>query len=149
MSTSPNIALVRRVLGAFASRDLAEMEKLCLPDAEFDWSRRLLDGQVIRGIDGLRKFFDETLGIFEEVSFEEEEAIELADDRVLVVALVSFRGRTSGVPVQARGATVWTIRDGKIAQFRFYQSKGDALADVEGAEAVPPDAEPQTWRMRT
>ena len=111
------------------------IEELCTPDVEFDWSRRLLDPTVIRGYEGIRRFFEEVDGIFDEIVFEEEEILDFGDE-VLVVNTGRFRGRTSGVDVTARGAIVWTIREAKLVRFRFYQTKGDALEDLppEGAQ---------------
>jgi ketosteroid isomerase-like protein len=138
-----NVELVRSVLRAFEKLDTAAIEELCAPDAEYDWSRRLLDPVVVRGFDGLRAFFDEVHGIFDEIVFKEEEVLEFGDE-LLVVSTGRFRGRTSGVDVTARAANVWTIRDGKLARFRFYQTKEDALEDLasEGAAlSAPPETE--------
>jgi uncharacterized protein len=138
-----NVELARRAVKAFEERDMDAIEELCTPDIEFDWSRRLLDPTITRGYDGVRRFFEEVDGIFDEIVFEEEEILELGDE-VLVVSIGHFRGRTSGVDVTARGANLWTIRNGKLARFRFYQSKEDALADVQSgaseARATPPSA---------
>jgi ketosteroid isomerase-like protein len=123
------IALVREATTALAMRDLERFERLCHPDVELDWSRRLLDAEVLRGFGDLRRFFAEVDGIFEEVVFEEDEVIDLGDD-VLVVSTARFRGRASGVEVTAHGANLWTVREGKIARFRFFQSKADALEDL-------------------
>jgi ketosteroid isomerase-like protein len=132
-----NTDLVRRAMRAFERRDQAAMEKLCHPDVEFDWSRRLLDSDVSHGYKGLRRVFEEVDGIFEEVVFEEEEILDFGDD-ILVVSTARFRGRTSGAEVRARAANIWTVRDGKIARFRFYQTKEDALADLtEPVEGEP------------
>ena len=90
------------------------IEELCTSDIEFDWSRRLLDPTMTRGYEGIRQFFVEVDGIFDEVAFDEEEILELGDE-VLVVSTGRFRGRTSGVDVTAHGAILWTIRDGKLA----------------------------------
>jgi ketosteroid isomerase-like protein len=111
------------------------IEELCTPEIEFDWSRRLLDPTITRGYDGIRQFFEEVDGIFDQIVFEEEEILELGD-AVLVVSTGRFRGRASGVDVTAHGAILWTIRDGKLARFRFYQTKEDALEDLasEGAQ---------------
>ena len=126
---SENIELARMALEAFARRDLSQLEDLCQPDIEMDWSRRLIDPVVTRGYDGIRGFFEEIAGLFEEAVFEEEEILEF-EDKVLVVSTGHFRGRASGIEVKARAANVWTIRDGKLAHFRFYQSKEDALKDL-------------------
>jgi hypothetical protein len=53
--------------------------------------------------------------------------IELDDDRVLSVSHLRMRGRGSGVDVNARGAAIWTIRDGEAAAVKLYQSKAEAL----------------------
>ena len=129
-----NVELARSGFRAFEQRDMNAIEELCTSDIEFDWSRRLLDPTMTRGYEGIRQFFVEVDGIFDEVAFDEEEILELGDE-VLVVSTGRFRGRTSGVDVTAHGAILWTIRDGKLARFRFYQTKEDALEDLasEGA----------------
>ena len=110
------------------------IEEVCAPDMEFDWSRRLLDPTIIRGYEGIGRFFEEVNGIFDEIVFEENEILELGDE-VLVVSTGRFRGRTSGVDVTAHGALLWTVRDGKLVRFRFFQTKEDALADLSVADA--------------
>src|SRR5688572_8426139 len=119
-----NIELARRALRAFERRDLSRFAELCHPDIELDWSRRLLDPIVIRGYEGVRGFFEEIDSLFAEATFEEEEILDFGNE-VLVISLARLRGRTSGAEVTARGANIWTIRDGKLARFRFYQSKED------------------------
>jgi ketosteroid isomerase-like protein len=133
-----NVELARGAFRAFEKRDMKAIEETCTPDVEFDWSRRLLDPIVVRGYDGIRRFFEEVDGIFDEIVFEEDEILEFGDD-VLVVSTGRFRGRSSGVDVMAHGAILWTIRDGKLARFRFYQTKEDALEDraLEGAQVSP------------
>ena len=130
-----NIELARSALRAFEQRDMKAIEELCSPGIEFDWSRRLLDPTKTRGYDGIRQFFEEVDGIFDDIVFEEEEILEFGDE-VLVVSTGRFRGRTSGVDVTAHGAILWTIRDHKLVRFRFYQTKEDALEDLasEGAQ---------------
>jgi ketosteroid isomerase-like protein len=130
-----NAELACSAFRALEQRDMNAIEELCVPDIEFDWSRRLLDPTRTRGYEGIRQFFVEVDGIFDEIVFEEEEILEFGTD-VLVVSKGRFRGRTSGVDVTAHGAILWTIRDGKLARFRFYQTKEDALEDLasEGAQ---------------
>ena len=129
-----NLELARGAFRAFEQRDMKAIEETCTPDVEFDWSRRLLDPIVVRGYDGIRGFFEEVDGIFDEIVFEEDEILEFGDD-VLVVSTGRFRGRSSGVDVTAHGAILWTIRDGKLARFRFYQTKEDALEDLASEDA--------------
>jgi uncharacterized protein len=135
----PNVELARRAFRAFERRDMDAIEELCTPDVEFDWSRRLLDPIVTHGYDGIRGFFEEVDSIFDEITFEEDEVLDFGDE-VLVVSTGRFRGRTSGVDVTAHGANLWTIRDGMLARFRFYQSKEDALEDLEAQATQKADA---------
>ena len=124
-----NLEFARRAFSAFERRDMKALEELCTPDVEFDWSRRLLDPTTTRGYDGVRRFLEEMYRIFEEIVFEEEEILEFGNE-VLMVSTGRFRGRNSGVDVTAHGANLFTIRDGKLARFRFYQTKEDALEDL-------------------
>jgi ketosteroid isomerase-like protein len=137
---SENVELARKAFQAFEHQDLSQLEEFCHPDIEMDWSRRLIDPIVTRGLEGIRGFFEEVASLFEEASFEEEEILEFGD-QVLVVSTGHFRGRASGIEVKARAANVWTIRDGKLVRFCFYQTKEDAIADIQaetGTTAPPP-----------
>jgi ketosteroid isomerase-like protein len=137
-----NVELARRAFRALEQRDMNAIEEICTPDVEFDWSRRLLDPTMTRGYEGIRQFFEEVDGIFDEIAFEEGEILEFGDE-VLVVSTGRFRGRTSGVDVTAHGAILWKIRDGKLARFRFYQTKEDALEDL-ASQGVQVSAGPST-----
>jgi ketosteroid isomerase-like protein len=133
---SANVELAIAAFKAFQERDIDAIKAICSPDVEFDWSRRLLDPVVIRGYQGIQAFFDEVDAIFDEMTFSIDEVLEFGDD-VVMVSTGHFRGRSSGVDVTARAANVWTIKDGKLARFCFYQSKEDALADLQAADAQP------------
>jgi uncharacterized protein len=133
---SANVELARAAFRAFEDRDMDAIERLCTPDVEFDWSRRLIDPIVTHGYDGIRRFFEEVDGIFDRIVFEIEEVLEFGD-QVLMASTGRFRGRASGIDVTARAANLWTFRDGRLARFRFYQSKEDALADLQPVEDQP------------
>ena len=137
-----NIESARNAFRAFEQRDMNALKQLCTPDVEFDWSRRLLDPSTTRGYDGIQRFLEEMEAIFDEIVFEQEEILELGNE-VLMISTGRFRGRTSGVDVTAHGANVLTIRDGKLARFRFYQTKEDALEDL-ASEGAGVAAEPST-----
>jgi ketosteroid isomerase-like protein len=101
----------------------------CSPDVEFDWSRRLLDASVFRRHAGVRRWYEETKELFEEMYFEETEVVDAGDD-VVLVGQVRLRGRGSGVDVSSRGGTVWTVAGGKITRMRFFQTRDEALEAV-------------------
>jgi ketosteroid isomerase-like protein len=55
--------------------------------------------------------------------------IDAGDD---VVVLVRDYGRRAGMAVEVSmvGASIWTVRDGKIAKAAFYPNRSDALEAV-------------------
>jgi ketosteroid isomerase-like protein len=72
------------------------------------------------------------LEVWDSVRWEVLEFIELGNDRVLIASEIHNRGSESGVDVTARGASVWTIRDGEVAAVKLYQSKAEALEAAAG-----------------
>jgi ketosteroid isomerase-like protein len=121
-----NVEIVRRAVAALNRRDFPAAFELIHPEAELDWSRRLLDPAVLRGHEGAEQFIEETFEIFGDVKIEEEEIIDLGEE-VVMVGVARFQGRSSGAEVAARAANVWTVRDGKIVRFQLYQDKESAL----------------------
>lgn len=74
---------------------------------------------VLRGVDAFERAFatiDETFG---GVRIAVEQLID-AGDRVLVLARLSGRGRTSGVGIDIPQGYVWTIRDGRVVRFQWF-----------------------------
>jgi hypothetical protein len=46
------------------------------------------------------------------------------------VTLVRARGKGSGVVIEAHGASVWSVCDGKVTRAKLFQSKAEALEAV-------------------
>jgi ketosteroid isomerase-like protein len=61
---------------------------------------------------------------------EVDECRELDDERVLVLGRVSARGRSSGVEIAQRRASVFHVRDGKVIRLVMYWDRDHALADL-------------------
>jgi hypothetical protein len=51
-------------------------------------------------------------------------------ETVILVTLIHARGKGSGVPVRAGGASIWIVRHGKVTRVKLFQSKADALDAV-------------------
>jgi ketosteroid isomerase-like protein len=66
----------------------------------------------------------------EDVRAEAEECRELDAERVLVLTHGVGRGKRSGVPVDARGAEVFEVHDGKVIRIVVYNDRDRALADL-------------------
>ena len=125
-----NVDVVKAIVTAFNEGRFGEALAMCTDDVEFDWSRRMLDGQVLRGRAETQRFMEETREIFDEIHIPSEDLTDLGDGLVLLYGTARFKGRASGLDVEAAAANLWTLRDGKVARFRFYQTREEALADV-------------------
>jgi ketosteroid isomerase-like protein len=98
-------------------------------DVEFDWSNsRAPYVGVYRGEADVKDAWRTWLDAWDEWHPRIIESIEVDPETVVVVTEVHARGKESGVPVRAEGASVWRIRDGKIARAKLFQSKAEALA---------------------
>jgi ketosteroid isomerase-like protein len=88
---------------------------------------------VYRGKDGVKAFFQEWYGAWEDMQNHPEELIDAGDD---VVAVVTNRGRgdRSGVEVAMTHASVWTIHDGRVVRVRWLSTRAEALEAVGLAE---------------
>jgi ketosteroid isomerase-like protein len=97
---------------------------------DFEIIGKLSIGDVVgRGLDGLKMVWREWLRPFESYRAEIEDVIDL-DGRVLV--LVRDYGRLIGTTreVTDTGASIWTLREGKVARVEFYPERGRALEAV-------------------
>jgi ketosteroid isomerase-like protein len=129
--TSPNIDLVRAVFrtwerGDFASADWAHSEiEFVIADGPAPDSWSGLAGMA----DGERYF----LNTFEDLRVEARELHELDGERILVLTRATGRFKTSGMSVQdmpGRGATLFHLREGRVAKLVVYFEARRALADA-------------------
>jgi ketosteroid isomerase-like protein len=99
------------------------------PDVEVHSGPELPDPQVYRNHQGFLDNIREWSEVFEELRYEPEEFVEVGD-RLLVIVLVSGRGRESGAGFEQRQAHVWTIREGKAVRLDFYLDRAEAETAV-------------------
>src|ERR1700694_1589877 len=126
-----NVAVGRRVMRRFADEDIQAVLADIDPEAVLDWSNSdAPDSGVYTGHVAWRAFAharDEVLG---ERRFDSTEVIAPDEDTVVLVGRRREQGRASGVEVEARGAAVWTLREGKVIRLKLYQSSDEALKAV-------------------
>jgi ketosteroid isomerase-like protein len=128
---SANLELVRSIYAAWARGDYSSVE-WAHPEMEFVMADGPTPGSwTVGGIaEGWRTF----LSAWEEFRTEVDEYRELDDERVLVLVHWSGRGKTSGLELaqmQAKGASVFHVRGGKVTRQVLYFDRGRALADLE------------------
>ena len=125
-----NVEVVRRAWEAFASHDNEAIFPLYDPEVEIH--DEFLN-RVYRGFDGVREYFCDLLGVWDEYGSDVEGWIDAGDD-VIAVVVSSARGKQSGARVEQRRWHVWTIRNGKLWRLRVYATKAEALEAVGLAE---------------
>ena len=93
-------------------------------DIEWDWSALEFFG-VARGFFELAVVWRELVEVWESYVYEMREYRDLGD-WVLTVNDLRLRGR-EGLPLEARAAQLWKVRDGRIAIVRVFLSEAQAL----------------------
>ena len=123
-----NVALVQRFEESWTRRDLSAALECVHTDFEFDWSesRGPFVG-IYRGHDGLARFWAELLDAWEYFSPTMEEVIECGPDGLITLDVVRGKGKESGIDMEARGAMLWTLRQGKVVRVKMFQTREEAL----------------------
>ena len=127
---SENLDLVRSILAAWARGDFSGT----------DWAHREITWGFVggpepgtwKGLSGMAKAHREWLGAWEDLRIEVEEYRELDEERVLVLVHLTGRGKTSGLEigqVQAKGADLFHVRDGKVTRLVLYMDRERAFAN--------------------
>jgi ketosteroid isomerase-like protein len=130
-----NVKMVRRAIDSVNRGDFRSAMQETDDDFVMDWSNSIgpLNG-VYRGREQVNQMLESFREAWDELQWEMQEVVDLDAGQVLVVNRVRMRGRASQVEVQAIGAQVWTIRNGKLGGAKLYQSKAEALEAVDLAE---------------
>ena len=119
--------LIRAGVEAFNRRDLEGMLQSLDPEVELEPLRAVLEGSVYRGHEGVREYLEDMKEDWEDFEIRIAELRELDDDHLLVDARMHARARTSGVEVDAAGAWLCEVHEGKITRIRFYKDTDAAL----------------------
>jgi uncharacterized protein len=128
-----NVELARRGYDAFNRGDMEVAFELFDPEIEWSEGTDVPEPQVYHGHDGVRRQQERFREAWESFSIEPEEFIEMGEQLVVIAKLVGL-GKGSGVEVEARGAHVWTVRDGKAVRLEMYVDPAKALEAVGFAQ---------------
>src|SRR4051794_27675487 len=124
-----NMEIVRRGIEEF-NQQFNSTEELDLdflaPGVALDNSNAAFDNEVFRGQDGMRRYMALQREMWKHQQVEPQEFIPLGDDQIIVAFRFISIGRDD-VETVAHAALVVTVREGKIAHMKAFQSKDDAL----------------------
>jgi uncharacterized protein len=121
-----NVEIVRRGLEAFNRGEVEEHLDLLDPNVEWHDPPGMPGAGVHRGREAFLSRWREVEETLEGFTVEPERYFD-AGEQVVVFVRPAGRGRMSGVEVSRRIAHVYTVRDGRIAQFVGYEDRAAAL----------------------
>ncbi len=124
-----NVRLVQSSFEAWNRGDLSAWLEGLSPDVVVAFRPEVPEPGPSHGRNEVREWAEGFVLSWDHHSIEIEEIIEV-DDRVVVIAQESGRGRESGVPFEGRDGFVLRIRDGKIIELRNYAKPAEALEAV-------------------
>jgi ketosteroid isomerase-like protein len=120
-----NVEIVRRAFAyeVYGEGDRAEAEAL------FDPHILIVPAEEgpSYGIDAIRDNFEHWKGAWDELEVEVEDVIDAGEDRVLLTAHHRARGRGSGIEVDTRLYSIYTLRGGKVLRTDEYADRAEAL----------------------
>ena len=124
-----NVEIVRRIYANWAPESSPTDSNLLHPDIEWVNPSDAVEPGTRVGIEAFSSItdrLDETIGA---LRMDVERFID-AGDRVVVIATMRGHGSASGVEVERRHGSVWTIRDGKAVRFQWFRDPDEALEAV-------------------
>jgi ketosteroid isomerase-like protein len=122
-----NLEIVRGIYCRTLALDpdlLVALAEFATPATEFDFTDAYPDGQVVRGVEGVRRVAAKWP--WGDLHFEPERFFDV-DERVLVFVHATATGEGSGVPVERRTAHELTFSDGSLVRFKVYSERDAAL----------------------
>jgi ketosteroid isomerase-like protein len=130
-----DVEVVRRSWEAYEDRGLDGV--LGFFDEGISW--RAIEGAVddageIHGLDAMRRYLQDWVETFDDITTVPTEMLDLGDSRVLAVLRVKGRARLSGIETELSYAVVYVVTGGKIVGGREYADRAAALAAL-GLEA--------------
>lgn len=140
MSEGNNVAIARRLIGAFNRRDVDSVRADLHSDVELHEWQEAPGARTYRGPEGIRAALDSWFETWAWMQIEIEDLLEVGDDRVLVTLHQRAKGSGSGIEVELRSFNVYTFRDGKVADMRLFTRRKPAL---EAAGLTPNHEEPK------
>jgi ketosteroid isomerase-like protein len=121
---------LRRPYAAYNVKDVEAFVASCDPAIELESALAAVGGEVYRGHDGVRSFFDDMAGAWgDEVRAEPEAYFDLGE-LILAFHVLRGRGKHSGVSVVMPVALVAQWRQGRIVYLKAYAHREDALAEL-------------------
>jgi ketosteroid isomerase-like protein len=103
------------------------------PEFELQTADRVVSPGTYRGVDAVRRFFEDLFAPFEEVIVEPEEFF-VRGDQIVAFVVTRLRPTGSSAVVENRIGHLWTMRDGKATRLQVFPRREDALRAAESQD---------------
>jgi len=118
-----NVEIVRSIHERWAAGDFSASE-WADSDIEFIGG----DGRAGRGISVMADMWRDWLKAMDDFAVMPDEFVDVSDDRVLVLARFSGRGKGSGAPVgEFLGGSLFNLKGGKVVRLALFTDRQEAL----------------------
>jgi ketosteroid isomerase-like protein len=123
-----NVKAVRDAAAAFNRGDLDTWSEFWTDDIDY----RAIEGAIddrgpMHGKAAVRAYVQDWLDNFDNFRSEAVELLDAGEDTVIAVVRISGLAKLSGIQTDLTYAALYTIRDGKIARGREYETRQEAL----------------------
>ena len=126
--SAENVELVHRLAEAVNSGDLPR--DVLTEDFELKNATTAVTDATYHGYEGALKWRQDMFDVVEDARYEVDEVLAANDDYVVIANHLAGRGSSSGAPVDLRWASVFWLRDGKIARVAGFNSRRAAMEAV-------------------
>jgi ketosteroid isomerase-like protein len=127
-----NTEVVRRTYAALSRGDVDTLRGLAVPELVVDFSRRQIDPVVMRDREEALAWLSRTRDTWDDWPTWEPLEVLDAGDKVIAFINTSARGKGSGVAVEAKVWKLWTLRDGKLVELRYFGDDRAAALEAAG-----------------
>jgi uncharacterized protein len=117
---------LRAEYAAMSRKDWDAVLSLAHDDFELKTPGEGLDDGTIRGVEEVRRAFEDFFGPYEAVSIEPEEFFE-GDGQIVVFFLQRAKPSGSTATLDRRAAHLWTMHDGKATRLEIFPQREKAL----------------------
>ena len=128
-ASEENVALLRRFYESFNQGDLDSVLELCTEDVEVYKNPEVVEMVAAftpRGQERVAQYLRGWLDSWSDYSARPEEFLQSGEE-VAALTQARARGKNSQFEIEGEMADVFTLRDGRIARFRLYIERRDAL----------------------
>ena len=121
-----NVEVATQAIDAFNESDVHAFAALTTPDFEWSPSMVAVEGEIFRGREGIKSYFENLTEAWERFHIHRDRFCE-SGDLVVMLGRLEGRGKGSGAPVGASVGTVFGFRDGTISSIHSYLDHAEAL----------------------